>query len=281
LAKKINTGSNSPNTSSPFRGWRGLEAIILAGGLGTRLKSVVSDVPKCMAPVNGIPFISYIITYLQKQGINKFIFSVGYKSEAIIEYVETHFKNLNKIFIIEEEQLGTGGAIKKSCKEVMSKNVIVVNGDTIFNINLADLMESHHLLNAACTLALKELNNFDRYGAVEFDDNDTITAFHEKKFCTTGFINGGIYALNVSAFLEKELPEKFSFEKEYLEKYLHEKKISGIAFNNYFIDIGVPEDYEKFKQEYASAAEVIKKDSSADNFELMIESIGAFLELLD
>jgi D-glycero-alpha-D-manno-heptose 1-phosphate guanylyltransferase len=257
------------------------EAIILAGGLGTRLRSVIADVPKCMAPVNGIPFINFIIAYLKNEGITRFIFSLGYKSEIITDYLDAHFKGLEKVYVVEKEQLGTGGAIKKACEAVDGKEVVIVNGDTIFNINLPDLVKAHHSQNAACSIALNHMSDFERYGTVEFNKEGIITAFHEKKICSKGYINGGIYILNVSNFFKKNLPEKFSFEKDYLEKYLSEQAFMSVVFDSYFVDIGVPQDYEAFQQKFTNSPQAIKSISSDDNLSIIIEGIGTFFELLD
>jgi len=225
------------------------EAIILAGGLGTRLQSVVSDVPKCMAPINDIPFISFIVDSLQKQGVDRFIFSLGYKNEIVIDFLEEWYKHLDKIYVIEQEPLGTGGAIKEACKAVWGRHALILNGDTLFSINLKELADIHVKQHAACTIALKPMINFDRYGAVETNTNAIVTAFHEKQFCSKGLINGGIYALHVKKFIEHQLPDKFSFEKEYLEKNIDTNKLYGIAFDDYFIDIGIPEDYARAQKE--------------------------------
>ncbi len=257
------------------------EAIILAGGLGTRLRSVVADVPKCMAPVNGVPFISFIITYLKNEGVTRFIFSLGYKSEVVINYLDNHFEELEKVYVIEQEPLGTGGAIKKACQSVRGQEVVILNGDTIFNIGLSHLLITHHAQNAACTIALSGMKDFDRYGCVEFDSHGTITAFREKTYRNQGFLNGGIYILNIPRFFQKKLPVKFSFEKEYLENYIAERKFSGEVFYNYFIDIGVPEDYEAFQQKYSNSTVSNKIQSSNNDFGIVLESIGAFFELLD
>ena len=221
----------------------------MAGGLGTRLQSVVSDVPKCMAPINGVPFLQFILDDLQQQGITRFIFSLGYKSESIIDFVEENYASLEKIYVIEQEPLGTGGAIKASCKKVAGKNVFVLNGDTLFTVNLKTLGAFHTEQQHACSLALKPMTNFSRYGAVEIDNNNVVTAFHEKKFCAKGLINGGVYALDAELFLQEPLPEKFSFEKDYLEANIASHKLYGIAFDSYFIDIGIPEDYERANKE--------------------------------
>ncbi len=113
------------------------EAIILAGGLGTRLRSVVADMPKCMAPVSGKPFCSFLISYLQKQGIEKFIFSVGYLHEKIDNYLKENYSGLDYTISVEDEPLGTGGAIKLACSKASGENVIVCNGDTLYKIDVS------------------------------------------------------------------------------------------------------------------------------------------------
>lgn len=225
------------------------QAIILAGGLGTRLRSVVSDLPKCMAPVAGRPFLFYVINYLRSQGIEKFIFSLGYKHEIIEEYLKDQFSTLQYDYSIEEEPLGTGGAIQLACRMAAEKNVLIANGDTLFKINGKELFSFHIEHKADCTLALKPMRQFDRYGVVELNENAAVKDFKEKQFYETGLINGGIYVLNVENFLAKKFPAKFSFEKDFLEQYYQQGKIAGIVQDNYFIDIGIPEDYERVQKE--------------------------------
>jgi D-glycero-alpha-D-manno-heptose 1-phosphate guanylyltransferase len=225
------------------------EAIILAGGLGTRLRSVVADLPKCMAPVTGQPFLQYIIVQLQKQGIEKFIFAIGYKSELIEEWLKKQHSTINYQLSTETEPLGTGGAIKLACEKTSEKNVLIVNGDTMFNVNVEELSSAHINNQANCTLALKPMKNFDRYGVVDIADDNTIRSFKEKQFYESGLINGGVYVLNVESFLKESLPLKFSFEKDYLEKYFTLRKFYGVIQSQYFIDIGIPEDYERAQTE--------------------------------
>lgn len=222
------------------------EAIILAGGLGTRLREAVPDVPKCMAPVNGKPFLYYLITHLQDEGITDFIFAVGYKGEMIVQYLEESFSSLSYKVSLEDEPLGTGGAIKKACALAKERSVLVANGDTLFKIDVTELAGFHSLSGAHCTLSLKCMEDFDRYGVVELGDDYAVTSFKEKAFYKFGLINAGVYALHVHRFLEEEdLPEKFSFEKDYLEAYFDKRRMFGIEQEGYFIDIGIPEDYEK------------------------------------
>lgn len=227
------------------------QCIILAGGLGTRLRSVVPDLPKCMAPVNGKPFINYLIDFLITQGVNNFIFSLGYKHEFFEPVLKNLPSKVNFQLSTEKEPLGTGGAIKLACSKALSENVIVTNGDTLFKSNIHSLLDFHFKNKADCTLSLKPMKDFDRYGVVEINERGSVKIFKEKQFYKKGLINGGVYALNVSKFLSEDLPEKFSFEKDYLEQYVDQRKIYGISQDEYFIDIGIPQDYKRAQEELA------------------------------
>jgi D-glycero-alpha-D-manno-heptose 1-phosphate guanylyltransferase len=225
------------------------EAIILAGGLGTRLRNAVPDLPKCMASVAGRPFLFYVINYLRSQGIEKFIFSLGYKHEVIEEYLNTQFSTLDYQCSIEEEPIGTGGAIQLACKIATAKNVLITNGDTLFKVDIEKLSSFHLEHVADCTLSLKPMKDFDRYGVVELNKKNAINSFKEKQFYSSGLINGGVYNLNVERFLSENLPAKFSFEKDYLEKLHSKRKFYGVIQDSYFIDIGIPEDYNRAQKE--------------------------------
>lgn len=225
------------------------EAIILAGGLGTRLRETVPDLPKCMAPVAGRPFLFHVINYLRGQGVEKFIFSLGYMHEVIEQYLNDQFSTLNFQCSIEEEPLGTGGAIQLACTKATEKDVLVVNGDTLFKGDLQEAFLFHINHIAECTLLLKPMTNFDRYGVVETNGEHLVSSFREKKFYTSGNINAGVYLLNAGRFLDEEFPDKFSFEKDYLEKYFSQRRIYGLVEDSYFIDIGIPEDYNRVQQE--------------------------------
>ncbi len=228
------------------------EAIILAGGLGTRLREAVPDLPKCIAPVGGKPFISYVIDALRRQGVQRFVFSLGYRHDAIEEYLQTHYSTLVYDTVIEEEPLGTGGAIALALKACNSENVLVANGDTLFKIDVKSMAALHVKNNALCTLALKPMQNFERYGMVQIAENGRITSFREKQFYKEGLINGGIYLLNKIKFLQQGWPQKFSFEKDFLEKNTAESNFYGSVQKGYFIDIGIPEDFEKAQSELAN-----------------------------
>lgn len=243
--------SASQSPSPLERGWG--EVIILAGGLGTRLRSAVPDLPKCMAPVAGRPFLYYVINYLRMQGIEKIVFSLGYMYEVILEWLQKEFPSLDYDYVIEAEPLGTGGAIQFALQKTTAENVFIANGDTMFHFDAKAMLAQHLQHNAACTLALKPMQSFDRYGVVTLNGNNTISSFKEKQYYESGLINAGLYLVNKKAFLSKNFAQKFSFEKDYLEQFVEEGHFSGIARDTYFIDIGIPEDYNRAQTDFTKA----------------------------
>ena len=236
-----------------------LEVIILAGGLGTRLQSVVKDVPKCMAPVAGHPFLFYLLNWLSSYEIERVILSVGHLREVIFEWVEKN-KELYPFqieYAIEHEPMGTGGGIRQAMKQVKAAHVLIVNGDTFFNINVNELLSEHLTNDALLSIALKPMKNFDRYGNVILHHN-MVTAFQEKQYCESGLINGGLYLLNSANSFFNTLPEKCSFEKDVLEPNSIKGQIHGFSHDNYFIDIGIPEDYSKANVDFRNGIENYK-----------------------
>lgn len=227
------------------------EAIILAGGLGTRLREEVPDLPKCMAPVNEQPFLHYLILFLQKAGIETFIFSLGYKAEAAIAFIEKTLPPSAYKLVIEPEPLGTGGGIRLAMQVVEGKNVWVLNGDSIALVNLEEQYRLHESRSAIGTLALIPQQQFDRYGTVTIDQNNRITGFEEKKWQETGLINAGIYLFDTNTFLQSTPNGNFSLETEFLQRRYSTLPMYGYVESAYFIDIGVPQDYRRAREEFA------------------------------
>ena len=228
------------------------EAIILAGGKGTRLHGIVDDIPKPMAPVNGKPFLEYLISNLYNSGIRHFILSVGFLHKSIIEYFGDKFKAADISYVIENEALGTGGAIKYAARYVKKDKFWIFNGDTYADIELDKFFIKNKDLQLS--IGLVKMENFDRFGVV-ITDNKFITGFSEKKHTDVGYINAGIYLMSRS-FIEKYFPaaKVFSFEKEVLEK-----KIGNIGYyksDAQFIDIGVPDDYFRAQFLFANTTDV-------------------------
>jgi D-glycero-alpha-D-manno-heptose 1-phosphate guanylyltransferase len=230
-----------------------MDIIILAGGLGTRLKPVVQDVPKPMAPVGDRPFLQYLFDYLIGQNISdRWLISVGYKYQKIIDYFGDRYRSCHLIYLLENHALGTGGAIKTALSQVTTEHVLILNGDTFFQVDLSEMFHFHLAQNADMTLALKPLVNFNRYHNVLLDENQRVSNFEEKKMKEQGHINGGIYILRKNLLETFQLPETFSFEDDFLKPYVQHLSIYGYISKNYFIDIGIPEDYQKSQIELPS-----------------------------
>jgi D-glycero-alpha-D-manno-heptose 1-phosphate guanylyltransferase len=232
-----------------------MEAIILAGGLGTRLRSVVSEVAKCMAPVAGEPFLAYLLRYLKREGgVDRVLLSVGYLRESIFAWVDAHRQEFPFAieYVVEEQPLGTGGGIRLALAATRAEQVLILNGDTMFDVRLPEFCAAA-AENAPLTLALCPMRNFSRYGTVVLDDESRshgrVTDFREKAPCTEGLINGGVYLVRRSLLHMEHLPEKFSFETEVLVPEARAGRLYGVVQNGYFIDIGIPADYQRANTE--------------------------------
>jgi D-glycero-alpha-D-manno-heptose 1-phosphate guanylyltransferase len=223
-------------------------AIILAGGMGTRLKSVISDVPKPMAPINGIPFLEIQINYWISQGINKFILSVGYKKEIIIDYFGFRFNDVEINYVVEEVPLGTGGGILKALTEYdISSPFLLLNGDTYFDISLEELWEFHKHKKSNLTFSVFKSNNITRYLGLDVDSNMKIGSsdliLKQNDF---RYVNGGVYIIDpkILSNINFEFNKQISFESEIIPKLIMNKlSLYACEFKTKFIDIGIPVDY--------------------------------------
>jgi len=227
------------------------EAIILAGGKGTRLNEVVKDIPKVMAPVNGRPFLEYVLDYLGEFIIEHVVLSVGHMKESVISHFGNQYKNIRIDYSIEDEPLGTGGAMKKAFELIEGNRAFVMNGDTLFKLDLTRHFDFHTIRKTYFSLTLREVPDVSRYGAVEVDEERKITAFCEKgEKKGKGFINGGVYLVNKKFFERNSFPEVFSLEKDCFETLVDTGQFYGLICRQYFIDIGIPEDYEKAQHDF-------------------------------
>lgn len=227
-------------------------AIILAGGYGTRLQSVVSDVPKPMALVNEEPFLKYQFRYLKYYGIQRVILSIGYLAEKIQSYFENNYQGIRIEYVIEKEALGTGGGIRLAMENAMDNDVLVLNGDSFFDVDLGEFYKQHRKTASQISLALRMVENASRYGVIDVDRSHRIIRFNEKSNeHHSGIINGGIYILNKTVFL-KNTPENksFSIERDFFETKSKQIHMNGFIHGGYFIDIGIPEDYQKVQHDF-------------------------------
>jgi len=251
-----------------------MQAILLCGGMGTRLRSVVADRPKPMADICGKPFLQYLLEMLRDKGITEVIFALGYMGEMIEEYFQDGSAfGLKIAYSYEEEPLGTGGAIRNALPKILEEEVLVLNADTYFPMDYQGLLRFHQENDGDFSLATRAIEDISRYGAVRRDPAGRILAWNEKlgdggqqpgegskqpiegnaqqaasasPKSLSGEINGGIYVMKKS--LIAEIPEgKQSLEQDCIPKWLSEgKRIFGLPFHGYFMDIGIPKDYQQF-----------------------------------
>ena len=233
-----------------------MEAILLCGGLGTRLRSVVSDRPKPMADIAGKPFLHYLVKMLSESGVKHLIFALGYMGEQI----EAYFKSgedygLSISYSYEDSPLGTGGAIRNALSKVSEENVLVLNADTYFHTDYENLLSQQLKTQAMMTIASRKIEDISRYGAILKDETGRILRWNEKmssdqaEVLRSGEINGGIYVMKKS-LIEKIQEGKQSLENDCIPAWLKEGIfLQALPSDGYFMDIGIPEDYAQFRKD--------------------------------
>ncbi|MBP7652786.1 nucleotidyltransferase family protein [Candidatus Dependentiae bacterium] len=237
-----------------------MQAIILVGGAGTRLRSVVNEIPKPMADVKGKPFLEYLLLQLKHWGITDIILSSGYKSEIIKTYFNDGKKQgINIEYSEETEPLGTGGALKQAEHLIKTDSFILMNGDSYFNVNIEKILKWKNDYDCFGILSLFRIQNAERYGSVVLDKDNRIIEFSEKaKNKDEQYINGGIYLFNKK--ITDFIPEKkCSLENDILPELVKLHKFYGLVFNDFFIDIGIPSDYYKINNTTEFPPELTRK----------------------
>ncbi len=224
-----------------------MKAIVLAGGLGTRLRDRVSDLPKPMAPVAGRPFLEYLLDRLPASGIDAVVLSVGYRWQAIEAHFGSSFRGMPIRYAIEAQPLGTGGAIRHAIREAGPGDegaLLVLNGDTFLDVDLAAVISCHRREGRPITLTLRRVDDVERYGAVRMQ-GERVIAFAEKSGPGPGLVNGGIYVIERDWLLGLDLPETFSLERDLLQPSCPTLQPAGYVTDARFIDIGIPEDFDR------------------------------------
>lgn len=226
-----------------------MEAIVLAGGFGTRLRDVVSDLPKPMAPVAGRPFLEILLTMLAQKGFTRIVLAVGFMSEKITTYFGDHYMGMELVYEIESKPLGTGGAIRMALVRCETDHAFIFNGDTYLDVEVNEMeslwQSAHHPV-----IVVREVPDTTRFGRIEMH-NGRINAFLEKGMSGQGFINAGCYLLPKNALDDFPLGLAFSLETEFFIKYLQRVQFNGFITHGHFIDIGVPDDYKLAQTELA------------------------------
>lgn len=228
-----------------------LPCMILAGGLGTRLRPVLGEgLPKAMASVGGQPFLAWMLRWLEQQRVTDVVLSLGYGCGEIVGWLKGQSLELSVTVIEEDEPLGTGGAIMHALRSYGAPRMIVMNGDTITNLDLAGFAGFFDATGADLAIAATSVPDASRYGTLEFDtDSKRLIAFEEKRpVPAPGFINAGVYAVDAARVLEFDLPKRFSFEDDFLRRQIGSLDIRVFPDITEFIDIGIPSDYARAQQ---------------------------------
>lgn len=221
-----------------------MEAIVLAGGLGTRLRGVVSDVPKPMAPVQGRPFLCFVLDRMVEGGFARAVLAAGYRHEVLRSYFGDEYRGLALAYSVEVEPLGTGGAIRLAWDFIGMHDVFVLNGDTYLEVDYRAMLASHANADAMLTLAVCHVPDAGRYGALELA-GDSVSGFSEKGRSGPGWINGGTYLLGSSLRARFPPAGVFSFEHDLLTRDVAALRPRVFRSPGPFIDIGTPEDYAR------------------------------------
>ena len=234
------------------------EAIVLAGGFGTRLAHVVPDVCKPMAPVAGRPFLRFIMDQLAAAGVEHAVVADGYRRGQIEGFFGTGYRGMDIVYSPEETPLFTGGAVKQALARCEGDWVFVMNGDTWLDVDFAamEAVVEDAPEGVKVAVAVKRMRGFERYGTVDVDAAGAITAFREKRPCADGLINAGVYLVRRDAL--DAMPAKFALERDWFERVVTDGALRACVCEGDFIDIGVPEDYERAQEMLAPLARGFK-----------------------
>lgn len=225
------------------------EAIVLAGGFGTRLRSVVPDLPKPMAPVAGRPFLEIILSALAAKGFTRVVLSLGYMADKIVSHFGNVYRGMEIIYEVEISPLGTGGAIRRALTRCLSDHVFVFNGDTFLDLEVEKL-EAHWVQNRVPIVVARDVDDTARYGRLSTSGSRLI-GFSEKGAAGRGLINAGCYILPEGVLEGFVLDQPFSFEQDFLKRAVASGRVDFHVTPGYFIDIGVPDDYARAQSELA------------------------------
>lgn len=225
-----------------------MEAIVLAGGLGTRLQSKLSGIPKAMAPVAGRPFLQILLNQLKRAGCTRVLLSVGHLHNVIQDYFGASFNGMRLDYVIEETPLGTGGAIRKALEEAEEAHVLALNGDTFLNADYAAMLRFNEAEGAGLTMAITRQPDVARYGEVVVAGK-RVVGFEEKGRQGPGWINAGAYVLPKQMPWPPTLAKRFSFEVDFLAAEVGRLAPAAYEVEGFFLDIGMPEDLDRAQRE--------------------------------
>ena len=232
-----------------------MEAIVLAGGFGTRLASRLHGLPKPMAPIAGRPFLEILLTQLRRSGCTRVLLSVGHQHSVIQDHFGASFHGLEIDYAVESVPLGTGGAIRLALAKAREESVLVLNGDTFLDADYAAMLRFHSSQDSAATLAVVHRDDVSRYGSVTIE-GQRIVGFEEKGSSgpgqtRAGWISAGTYVLARNLAWPPALPEKFSIERDFFVPEVAHLRPAAYKVDGFFLDIGIPEDLDRAQTELA------------------------------
>ncbi len=237
-----------------------MEAIVLAGGLGTRLQQIVPDIPKPMAPVAGQPFLEIVLVSLAAKGCQRVVLSLGYMAEKVVSHFGDFFAGMELVYEIEPSPLGTGGAVRMAMDRCLADHVFVFNGDTLLDLEVAAL-DAFWLRQRTPVIVAREMQDTARYGRLEVDGG-RVCSFSEKGASGPGLINAGCYVLPRGILDGFEPGKAFSFEADFLYTEVKEQRFDVFVTKGMFIDIGVPEDYARAQKELMGCVRSIRLEKN-------------------
>jgi len=233
-----------------------IDVIVLAGGFGTRLRSVVADRPKVLAPINGVPFLRCYLDWLRRFGARRIVLSLGYLADAVKNYLRSeNWNGLQIETFVESTPLGTGGAVRAVHSLIQSNTALVTNGDSVARLDLCRFVEFHRTKQARLSMVLTHVPDVRQSGLVETADDGSVISFAEKPQRETGgYINAGLYLIQREAIAEIPADRPVSIEKDVFPRFCG-RGFYALKGEFPFIDIGTPESYgraaEFFRQEAA------------------------------
>jgi len=248
------SAGGNPEARRSTRRIDGCVAVILAGGLGTRLRSVLGDLPKALAPVRGRPFLAYQLDWLKRQGVTRVILCTGYGHDLIQRYCgDGAAFGMQILYSVEEKPLGTAGALQQA-RHCLNEAFLVMNGDTYFAADLGALLASHRLGGTPATLALVRVPQAGRFGAVTLDAHGYVIRFAEKRHHRAGLVNAGIYVFEPGIWAHFPAGVPLSLEDDIFPSLAAQRLLRGSILDGYHMDIGTPESYAQFQKDVAATA---------------------------
>lgn len=226
-----------------------MEAVVLAGGFGTRLRQLVADVPKPMAPIAGHPFLEILLSSLATKKFDRIILSLGFQAEKVFSHFGNKYKGMDLVYEIESSPLGTGGAVRAALQHCYEDHTYIFNGDTFIDLEISQV-EASWQQHCGTIIVAREVPDTSRFGRLDIV-NGRVIGFKEKGLTGPGVINAGCYVLPRGCLSDYDVGKRFSFEADFFTSFVGRENVNVFITNGHFIDIGVPEDYFRAQTELA------------------------------